>query len=59
MEKINDLSQIINGIKNNDNSIYDQIKNKEKDMKEVIDRVLEYDKIQDKKKEFLETPIIN
>jgi|TARA_B100000900_G_scaffold410475_1_gene428353 hypothetical protein len=63
MEKINDmsisdLSKAINGIKlDKNNTIYDEIKKKEKNMKEVIDRVIDYEKIQDKKKEFLQTPI--
>ena len=63
MEKINDmsisdLSKIINGVKlNKNNTVYDEIKKKEKNMKEVIDRVIDYEKIQDKKKEFLQTPI--
>jgi len=63
MEKINDmsisdLSKIINGVKlDKNNTIYDEIKKKEKNMKEVIDRVIDYEKIQDKKKEFLQTPI--
>lgn len=63
MEKINDmsisdLSKIINGVKlDKNNTVYDEIKKKEKNMKEVIDRVIDYEKIQDKKKEFLQTPI--
>jgi len=59
MEKIGDLSKIINGLKTTkNNTIYDEIKSKEKDMKEVIDRVLDYEKVQAKKKEFLQTPIL-
>ena len=59
MEKISDLSKIINGLKTTkNNTIYDEIKSKEKDMKEVIDRVLEYDKEQAKKREFLQTPLM-
>jgi len=59
MEKIGDLSKIINGLKTTkNNTIYDEIKSKEKDMKEVIDRVLEYDKEQAKKREFLQTPLM-
>lgn len=63
MEKMNDmsisdLSKIINGVKlDKNNTVYDEIKKKEKNMKEVIDRVIDYEKIQDKKKEFLQTPI--
>tara|TARA_B110000259_G_scaffold187621_1_gene242542 strand:+ start:9176 stop:9535 length:360 start_codon:yes stop_codon:yes gene_type:complete len=59
MEKISDLSKIINGLKaNSNNSIYDEIKNKEKDMKEVINRVLDYEKVQRDKQSFLQTPLI-
>lgn len=63
MEKMNDmsisdLSKAINGVKlDKNNTVYDEIKKKEKNMKEVIDRVIDYEKIQDKKKEFLQTPI--
>jgi len=59
MEKINDmsisdLSKIINGVKlDKNNTVYDEIKKKEKNMKEVIDRVIDYEKIQDKKKRIL------
>ena len=58
-EKINDIYKIIqnkyHNYTSNKDSIYDEIMNKEKNIKEVIDRVIEYKENEKKKDLFINT----
>lgn len=58
-EKINDIYKIIQNkyktYTSNKDSIYDEIMNKEKNIKEVIDRVIEYKENEKKKDLFINT----
>tara|TARA_B100000925_G_C21817903_1_gene391585 strand:+ start:341 stop:712 length:372 start_codon:yes stop_codon:yes gene_type:complete len=59
MDQLNDFTKIIHnqykttGITKD--SIYDEIQKKEKNMKEIIDRVINYEKDKEKDKDFINT----
>ena len=62
MDELNDLTKIIenkyNSTEITKDSIYNELMKKEKNIKEVIDRVIKFNKDQEKKQEFLQTSII-